>query len=245
MAEFMLKNARILVSGADLSGQMNEVTVTYSAEMLDRTTFGSSARKRMAGLRDFQVAGGGFVDFATTKKASPHLWSKLGTTAGVVTVSANSSKGAPCYTGAQVESEFAFGGSIGELAKFNFAGFGDGYAVKGVLAEGGTGLSTTLSATPRSLGVKGTTKRLYGIVHIRAGASSGNQKLVFGIQTASSSGFTSATTALKMTSVGGGAPTGQIKFTAGSTVHTWYRVRVKSSGTAGGKVTGFVAIAIQ
>ena len=247
MAEHVIKNAKVLFGGVDLSGDMNEVTVTKSADVLDKTVFGSSARRRMAGLKDFQVTGGGFFDAESTQKNDPHLYSKLGSTASVVTVAHASSKGAICYSGQDILSEYSPAGRIGELMRFNFACYGDNEAVRGVIAEGGTGLSTTLSATPQNLGVKSTTKRLYGIMHVRGISSSGGTHSIRArVQTASSSGFSSPTTAINMDAVGWtGRVSAQFKSTNGSTVHTWYRWRIDSTGSTNSKMTGVLALAIQ
>jgi len=247
MGEFALKNAKILFGGADLSGDMNEVTVTQSADVLDKTVFGSSGRRRMAGLKDFQVTGGGFYNAATTQKNDPHIFSKLGSTASVITVAHGSSLGAICYSGQDVLSEYSPAGRIGEMMRFNFACYGDDEAVRGVIAQAGTGLSTALSATPQNLGVKGTTKKLYGIMHVRGISSSGGTHTIRAkVQTSSSSGFGSLTTAINMDAVGWSTRvSAQFKSTNGSTVHTWYRWRIDSTGSTNSKMTAVLALAIQ
>ena len=250
MAEFVFKNAKILVGGADLSGDMNEVTVTRSADILDKTVFGSSAKRRLAGLKDFQVAGGGFFEAATTQKIASHIPSKLGTgsTGTVVTVAQNSSLGSICYSGQNVISEYSPSGKIGEMMKFNFACYGDGIAVRGVVMQAGTGLSTGLSLTPRNLGFRAPTQRLYGIVQVRGVSSSGGTHVLRPrVQIASSSGFVAGlTTAINMSVINwNGRVSGEMKSTACSTARTWYRFRIDSTGSTNSKMTGFLALAIQ
>ena len=62
MAETILKNVKLYYAGYDLSGDMNSLTLGHTVEMLDKTVFGSSFRRRKAGLRDMEISGGGFYN---------------------------------------------------------------------------------------------------------------------------------------------------------------------------------------
>lgn len=248
MGEFVLKNVRVLIGGADISGDMNEVTLTRSADILDKTVFGSSWRRKLAGLRDIQITGGGFFEAATTQKLVHQVASKLGSTGTVVTVAQGSSIGAICYSGNNMLSEYSPAGRVGEMMRFNFACFGDGDAVRGIVAQAGTGLSTALSATPQNLGNRPSTKRLYGIVQVRGVSSSGGTHTIRPkVQVASSSGFVAGlTTAINMSAIGWTQRvSAEIKSTACSTARPWYRFRIDSSGSTNSKITGFLMLAIQ
>lgn len=120
MATLVLKNATVLVDGLDMSGDCNECTVTYSAEMLDATTFGGNTRKRKGGLTTVNLSLKGFLEFGDGAP-DPALFASMGATA-IVTVSADS---APSIAG--IENAFAFkcarasinyGGPVGTLLPF-------------------------------------------------------------------------------------------------------------------------------
>ena len=250
MGEFVLKDVRILYGGADLSGDMNEVTVTRSADMLDKTVFGSSAKRRQAGLKDFQVTGGGFYNAASTKKNDPHLFNKMGSTGNALLVAQNSSLGAICYAADNVLSQMAPGGRIGEMMKFNFACYADGDAVRGQLMEAGTGLSTALAATVRNLGAVGSTQRLYAIGQINAVSSSGGTHTVRPVvesdNTTDFSGSPSTVMQLNAVDWSTRMVSGEIKSTdLGGSTDEYFRFQFLSTGSTNSKITGFFALAIQ
>ena len=60
MSTVVLTNAVILYGGSNFSADQNEVTVEYSAEMLDTTVFGDDTRKNTGGLKDATISGTGF-----------------------------------------------------------------------------------------------------------------------------------------------------------------------------------------
>jgi len=247
MAE-RINNARILYGGANISCDMNELTITRSADMLDKTTFCSSARRRLAGLRDIQITGSGFVNYASTVKNDPHIFSQLGSTAEAILVCADSSLGAICFAANHILMNYVPGGAVGEMMKFNFACYGVGDAYRGKLMEAGTGLSTALSATPQNLGSVSSSQTLYGINQVSALSSSGGTHTIrVCVQSANTSGFGSPTTVMKMSAIDWSTRrvSGEIKSTAANTTDDWWRIRIDSSGSSNSKMTGYIALAIQ
>ena len=59
------RNAFVVIGGASLAAQFNELTVDYKAELLDRTTFNTTTRERKGGLFMASIAGKGFVAYGT------------------------------------------------------------------------------------------------------------------------------------------------------------------------------------
>lgn len=55
MAEIILNDVQVSVNGVDLTEHVKSVTLNYEAEELDRTSMGNTARRRMGGLKDFNV----------------------------------------------------------------------------------------------------------------------------------------------------------------------------------------------
>ena len=52
--------AVVLIEGTEISAQISDVAVNFSAEMLDATAMGDDTRKHKGGLQDFTVEGTGF-----------------------------------------------------------------------------------------------------------------------------------------------------------------------------------------
>jgi len=230
MAELVLKHANIFYGGYDFTGHSNAVTLTYSAEMLDRTTFCSSGRKRKAGLRNIEFTESGFLE-ASSSDPDQIMFNRVGSSAEVLTLCPNkSSAGSRAFSHDGVAGEYAPGGTVGELLGFNFTAYGEGGdLVRGVIAENGTALSTELTATPHNLGTGTSTQKLHAALHILSVSSSG-AVLRFAIQSDNSSGFASPTTQLVLTSITDtGGRVGQWHTTAASTVDNWYRVNISTT----------------
>lgn len=64
MATIVYYRARVFIGDADISASLNELTVEYSAEMLDETTFGDDTRVKKGGLKMAKMSGKGFFDNA-------------------------------------------------------------------------------------------------------------------------------------------------------------------------------------
>ena len=52
MAVLVLKDCEVCLNSIDLSDHATSVTINYSAEMLDKTAMGATAKARVAGLLD-------------------------------------------------------------------------------------------------------------------------------------------------------------------------------------------------
>lgn len=55
----LYRDAVLLVGGASLAGQFNDLNVNYASEMLDRTAFGDTTRNRRGGLFVASIDGKG------------------------------------------------------------------------------------------------------------------------------------------------------------------------------------------
>lgn len=62
MSTVHFRNAKILVGGYDVSGDMNQVAIALAAEVLDETCFGDSTRTHKGGLTTVAVSGSGCWD---------------------------------------------------------------------------------------------------------------------------------------------------------------------------------------
>jgi len=133
MAEFMFNKGifKIGTSSAvvSLSSYVKSITVTAQAEMLDKTPMGSSAKRRIAGMKDFTVAVEFNQDLAASK-VDATLWPMIGSTAKWITTRAKSSASTavnPRWTGnVLLPSYTPMAGAVGSLAGLSVTFQGDG-----------------------------------------------------------------------------------------------------------------------
>lgn len=247
MAEFVLTNTKIYFDGIDISSKLNSITINNNVDLKDKTTFGSSYRKRLSGLISAEISGQGFYDASSDYQGAISLYNNLGSTNQICTIVAQGSAlNNIAYSAQKLESEFSPGFSIGEIASMTFACYSDGALVRQrVLAS--SGFSTSITATPLNLGFRTPQQALYATLHNVRGTTAAGQTLTIKVQTATSSGFSSSTlsTSLKFTALTTAIHTAQWASTNNSTTHTWYRVAVNSSGSTDGTVNGILTIGLQ
>ena len=118
MAEFQLNNASITINSVDLSTYVTSVTLSQSADSLETTAMGDSARTFIAGLTNGTIDIDFNADFAASKTEAT-IYPLVGTTTAVVVkpVAASVSATNPSYTFNVIVNEWdTLNGSIGELA---------------------------------------------------------------------------------------------------------------------------------
>mgnify|MGYP003109172463 FL=1 len=118
MAEFMLNNASVTINSVDLSSYVTSVTLSQSADSLETTAMGDTARTYIGGLTNGTVDIEFNADFAAAKTEAT-IYPLVGTTTAVVVkpVDASVSATNPSYTFNVVVTEWdTLNGSIGELA---------------------------------------------------------------------------------------------------------------------------------
>lgn len=245
MAVHILRNTKIYIDGIDLSGKMNEVGITFNVELKDKTTFGSSSRKRLSGLFDTEISGSGFYDASSQYSGDKVLWDDVGSTDQICTVISNGTAlNNVAYAANKLSGSLNYNFNVGEMANWSFACYGVGSLVRQNTLEIGS-ISTSLSATPANLGAREPTQLMYATLHNIRGTTVGDQKIVVKIQSAASSGFGSYSTALKFTSISTGSHTAQWKSTQSSTAHSWYRASIASSSDSGGSITGVLTLGFK
>ena len=246
MAETVLKNVKIYLDGYDLSGDMNSATLSYSADLLDNTVFGDKSRGRIAGLNNVEFTADGFWNADTTgSKIDNMAMAEIGTSDAVLSIiPQGTALGNVAYFTKGLVGEYSPSGKIGDMFGYTMAAYGEAQPlVRGRLMEIGS-LSTTVTATVRNLGIRKPTQKLYASMHVLALGAAGNKTRV-SVQTASSSGFTSPTTALKFSQVAS-SQVAEFKTTASSTIDSWFRIRISTTaGSAGSGFTGAINVGIK
>jgi hypothetical protein len=114
-----LSNPTVTINSVDLSDQCTSATVTYTAEALESTAFGDTARKYTSGLQNNEVTVTLYQSYAATETEAT-IYGLVGTTTNLVLKPASGTVGAtnPSYTltGAYLESHTPIAASLGELS---------------------------------------------------------------------------------------------------------------------------------
>jgi len=114
----VVTNANVSIGGVDLSSHITKVTLSSSRAEIETTTFGDTARRRVAGLADNSVA----IDFNQDLAAASveaTLYPLLGSTAAVIVRPNGTATSAtnPSYTfNALVTEWMPLDAQVGELA---------------------------------------------------------------------------------------------------------------------------------
>ena len=114
----VITNASVTIGSVDLSSSIKKVSLSSSRAEIETTTFGNTAKRRVAGLIDNKVSLDFNQDFsASSVEAS--IYSLLGTTATVVIKPNGSTASAtnPSYTFTALVTEWMpLDAQVGELA---------------------------------------------------------------------------------------------------------------------------------
>jgi hypothetical protein len=114
----VVTNAVVTIGGVDLSSHITKVTLSTSVNELETTTFGNTAKRRVAGLRDSTVAIDFNQDF-TAAAVEATLYPLVGSTTAVVVKPNGTTASAtnPSYTfNALITEWMPLDAQVGELA---------------------------------------------------------------------------------------------------------------------------------
>ena len=127
-----LSNPSVTINSVDLSDQCTAATITYTAEALENTAFGSTARTYTAGLQNNTVTVTLYQSYAATETEAS-IYSLVGTTTTLVLKPSSGAVSAtnPSYTisTAYLESHTPINASLGELSTIDLT-FTGGSIVK-------------------------------------------------------------------------------------------------------------------
>ena len=118
MARIVLTNASVTFASTDISSFVSSVTLSTSLDVVDTTSFGNTARTRVAGLADNQITIEFFQDFASGQLESV-VFPTIGTSAAMVIkpVAGTTTATNPQYAFNALVSEWQpLSGAVGELA---------------------------------------------------------------------------------------------------------------------------------
>jgi hypothetical protein len=118
MARIVLTNASVTFASTDISSFVSSVTLSTSLDVVDTTSFGNTARTRVAGLADNQITVEFFQDFASGQLESV-VFPTIGTSAAMVIkpVAGTTTATNPQYAFNALVAEWQpLSGAVGELA---------------------------------------------------------------------------------------------------------------------------------
>jgi hypothetical protein len=118
MPRIVLTNASVTFASTDVSSYVSSITLSTSLDVVDTTSFGNTARTRVAGLADNQVTIEFFQDFGSGLLESI-IYPTIGTSAAMVIkpVAGSTTATNPQYAFNALVSEWQpLSGAVGELA---------------------------------------------------------------------------------------------------------------------------------
>lgn len=114
----VITNANVSIGGVDLSSHITKVTLSATRAEIETTTFGNTAKRRVAGLADNSVSIDFNQDFAAASVETT-LYPLLGSTATVIVKPNGTATGTanPSYTFSALVTEWMpLDAQVGELA---------------------------------------------------------------------------------------------------------------------------------
>ena len=118
MARIVLTNASVTFASTDVSSYVSSITLSTSLDVVDTTSFGNTARTRVAGLADNQVTVEFFQDFGSGLLESI-VYPTIGTSTAMIIkpVAGSTTATNPSYSFNALVSEWQpLSGAVGELA---------------------------------------------------------------------------------------------------------------------------------
>ena len=219
---FVLANATCWVNGYDFTTDLNQVTLSASADELDSTTFGSSGwRSRAGGLKSVTAQLAGYWQSAESDAPDPQAFPDLGVADRVVTIAPDNAEGTVAYLFQAVKLSYQLFGQVGEMTPFSLDMSGSGVGlVRGRVAAAHQEVSATGPVgSPVQLPAVGASQHLYVALHVfQAGTT-----LTLAVESSPDDTFAAPSTVATIgpIAVAGGV---WVTPTPGPIADTWYRL---------------------
>ncbi len=239
MAVEKLYDGHIWLAQFNLSGYSNQVDVSYEAEALDGTVFGSETRLNYSGLKSWSMNASGFWEAGVTPGTTidPNVFNMIGAAAIPLTVAPKSTEGTTAFLMKAIQPSFNFFGQLGELTPFSLSCSPSNYGTRGFVSIAATSRAASANGSNSELGALSSTQRLAATLHVSAFTGT---SLDVVIESDDNSGFTTPTTRLTFTQATG--LTSEWKDAAGPITDTYFRAKCTFVGTS---FTALVAVGIH
>jgi len=242
VGKFVLKDAKIYYDGRDLSGELSNISLEYSAETPDSTTFGETTRRRLPGLLNVVANHNGFWDsVSATDDLDGDLFAKIGAGSGLMSMSHEGGLlGNWAFAFPPIAATYAPGATIGEVFAFALTVNGDGPLARGLVMENSV-FTVTVNGTARQNGAALATDTIRSTVHVVA-ASGTTPTLDVTVESDDAVGFVSPVLRLthpQFTAVGANQQS-----LVGPVTDDWWRLVMTITGTTP-SFTVFGSLSIQ
>lgn len=170
MAKFVLKNAKVLFEGRDISGELSNIALEYSAETPERTAFGDNTRRRLPGVLDVVATQSGYWDaISATDSLDKDLFDRIAAASGIMSFSPDGGAlGDDGFSFKAQTAVYAPGATHGEVFAFTLTVNGDGPLIRGTVMENSI-FTVTANGTIRDLSPAAVdTDTIYSYVHVTA-----------------------------------------------------------------------------
>lgn len=195
MAVYSVINPTIFVGHQDLSGDLSSIDGTITANPLDVTTFGSGGwHQRIAGLKDVDLSGDGFLNLGTGNVEEYLYTVSLGAAKAITIGPTTGAEGTPAELFQGLHTTFDQPEKVGDAAAFKMAFKGTGQVARGIILTSKTaGTTSSGSGTITvSQAVVATASKLYATLHVFS-VSGTNPTLTVSVLSGTTSGFGSST----------------------------------------------------
>ena len=191
MGKEVLRDQKLWFGGRDLTGVMNSLGLDYGADAVEDTTFGQQTHTFQGGLKSVAASHQGFFDAAAYEA---DLFDNVGVDGVPMSYSGpDAAEGAVAFTFQSMESQYAPGGSVGEMMGFSLAAAAAGDLIRGTLGANRSAASSSGNSAAFQLGAVGAAQKLYGVLHVTEVAGT-LPTLDVTIESDDASGFASPTT---------------------------------------------------
>ena len=231
MANQIIKNARLWIGGYNLSGDVNQLAMDLSAELLDNTTLEDSARSRLPGLLVSALQCDGFWDAGTGEPDDvlDGYFAVADVPVSVCPIAA-AAAGSRAFTFRANLGDFQRGAAVGEIFKFSAGAEGSGGVplVRGLVLNNAAQTATGAGAAYQ-LGALSASQSLYASLHVLTADGTDTPTLTCKIQSDDNEAMTSATD--RITFAANTAIGYEWASVAGAVTDDWWRISYTISGT--------------
>lgn len=170
MTKFVLTDVVVMFKGRDISGDLNSVSLEYSAETPDSTAFGDTTRRHLPGVLDVVANHAGWWDSVDANDSlDADLFGEIGALSSHMSLSPDGGQlGEIAFSFPTVSGEYNPGASHGEVYAFTIVMNGTGILVRGEVVENGVFTATANGTTNTTLGAAASTDTIYSVVHVVA-----------------------------------------------------------------------------
>lgn len=240
MASFVLKDAKVLYDERNISGIINQIALSFNADLQDDTTVDSDTRSRLAGLLNAMVEQEGFFEAADDNNFFDNT--NYGNE-GIATIIPDNSgnENVRCFFLKVRQAEYTPGATIGEIFSFSLNMESNSALIKGKVSQDGSETADG-EGSVLNLGAVAAGSTLYAALHVLSVSGGTSPNLDVTIVSDDDGTFDSASTT-RITFNQFNAAGSQFASVAGAITDTHYRAEWTISDDSGGSPTfAFVVV---